>query len=132
MKKITLLLLCLFSFQFYSAQEINFPDQNLKDALLNHNPIIDTNQDNEIQISEAAALTGLLYLRYKQVSDVTGLENFVNITELNLKYNELDSFSITSLLNLQNLNLDYNDLTTLDLSGFTSLEHLGIVCNDVL
>jgi len=131
MKKITLLLLCLFSFQFYSAQEINFPDQNLKDALLNHNPIIDTNQDNEIQISEAAALTGLLYLRYKQVSDVTGLENFVNITELNLKYNELDSFSITSLLNLQNLNLDYNDLTTLDLSGFTSLEHLGIFANDL-
>ena len=49
---------CLFSFNL-SAQNIDFSDINLKSALLNHAPKVDMNNDNEISISEALAVTQL-------------------------------------------------------------------------
>ena len=60
MKKITLLVLLVLSFQNFSAQTINIPDQNLKDALLNYDPAIDTNVDGEIQVSEALAVVQVI------------------------------------------------------------------------
>lgn len=132
MKNFTLLFFAFFFAQFLSAQIVNIPDANLKTALLNHSPVIDTNGDNQIQISEAQALTGLLNLNYKQISDVSGIENFNNITELNLHNNEFTSFPvISSMTSLQTLNLCFNNLTSVDVSGFTALETLYIQYSDL-
>jgi len=42
------------------GQNVNIPDANFKNYLVN-NVSINTNGDNEIQVSEAAAFTGTLY-----------------------------------------------------------------------
>lgn len=52
MKKI-LLFITLISFTITQSQIVNIPDVNFKNALLNHNPNIDANNDNEIQVNEA-------------------------------------------------------------------------------
>lgn len=50
MKKILYFLSLLLGFVSSAmAQNVNIPDPNFKNALLNHNPIIDTNGDGEIQ-----------------------------------------------------------------------------------
>ncbi len=59
--------------------------RHLKHALLNHNPVIDTDDDGEIQCTEAAALFGTLNVANKGIQDMTGIEAFVNITALALQ-----------------------------------------------
>ena len=70
---------------------LNIPDVNLKNALLAHSPVIDTNGDNEIQISEAAAFKGNLNLSYKNISDLSGLLGFSNVTYLAINGNNSPS-----------------------------------------
>lgn len=56
MKK--LIFLAFLAIEFCgNAQHPNIPDANFKNALPNHNPIIDTNGGGEIQISENQANT---------------------------------------------------------------------------
>ncbi len=80
MKHILLALGLLFSFTA-SAQIVNIPDPNFKIALLNYTPPIDTNEDGEIQVSEAEAVIYLLRLDNKGINDLTGIEAFVNLRD---------------------------------------------------
>ena len=57
------------------------------------------------------------------IKDVTGLENFLALTKLDLSYNELPIFTLSFTFHdklqpshLQTLSLDGNMLTTLDVS----------------
>lgn len=73
--KIKLLLLALFVFGIHQAQNVTIPDATFKNWLLNHNPVIDTNNDNEIQVSEAEAYTGVLnYTQSQAVIDFYNCE----------------------------------------------------------
>ncbi|MFP9099921.1 T9SS type A sorting domain-containing protein [Flavobacterium sp. RHBU_24] len=91
MKKITLLLLLLITGAI-NAQIVNIPDADFKYYLAHYNysnySVIDTNGDGEIQLSEAEAvqvLTIVIAFGYNdeyQIHDLTGLEAFVNLTEL--------------------------------------------------
>ncbi len=72
---------------------LNIPDTNFKNALLAHNPVIDTNDDGEIQVSEATSFSGVLELSYKSITNLAGLEGFGGITTLSSNGNtssELD------------------------------------------
>ena len=71
MKKLLLILLCLPMIGF--GQNVNIPDANFKAYLVGDNTI-NTNQDSEIQVSEAAAFTGLIYCPNQNISDLTGNE----------------------------------------------------------
>ena len=48
------------------AQNVNIPDANFKAALVN-NTSINTNMDTDIQITEAAAYNGAIYVQYKPI-----------------------------------------------------------------
>ncbi len=63
MKKL-LLFTALFCFGITQAQNVDIPDNTFKQFLLNHYPVIDTNDDNEIQVTEAQAYTGVLLYEY--------------------------------------------------------------------
>ncbi|WP_313599564.1 T9SS type A sorting domain-containing protein [Epilithonimonas vandammei] len=98
------ILSCLFSF----AQIVNIPDANFK-AYLVGNPAINTNGDNEIQVSEASAFTGEINVSNKGISLLWGIEYFTEITGLNC-----------SLNSIQQLDLSNNKkLITLNCSGIT-------------
>lgn len=124
MKK-TLLVLTLFCGFFATAQIVNIPDTNFKNALLNHDPVIDTNDDGEIQVSEAEALIANLNLFDKSISDLTGIEAFINIERLHCHENLLTQLDLSANVNLEYLNCSSNQLTTLDVTDNLLLEYLN-------
>lgn len=154
MKKTIFLLIILFSAFVTKAQNVNIPDSNFKNFLLSSlqfNP----NQDTEISIAEANAAVGVMNCSGLNISDLTGVEEFINISELQCDNNNLSSLnvsnnvSLTSLtcsnnqltsinllnnINLETLSLSYNQLTSLDLSLNTQIVTLfidGILSNSI-
>jgi len=109
---------------------VNIPDTNFKNALLTHTPTIDTNGDGEIQCDEADAFTGLLNVSAKGIADLTGIEAFVNITQLNCSLNKLTSLNVSNNTALTVLNCNgfglpnFNQITALDVSNNTALTEL--------
>lgn len=129
-----LVLLLLIS-QVAFAQIVNIPDPVFKDRLVNHeNPVIDTNGDGEIQVSEAEAVY-MLHLDAPYgtatIQDATGLEAFVNLFNLNLSGNNLSSIDLTSLTNLIQLNLNDNNIASIDLSQNQSLSSINMGYNEL-
>jgi hypothetical protein len=127
-----LILMLLFS-GIASAQIVNIPDANFKARLIVMG--IDTNLDGEIQQSEAAAVGDsfggadyTMTLQNINISDLTGIEAFVNLRKLFCDNNNLTSLNITSLTHLKWLNCEHNLLTSLDMSSFHELETL--TCRD--
>ncbi len=135
-KSFLLLVLALFFVRNSSAQTVNIPDAILKTKLLDYSPPIDTNSDGEIQVIEAAALTGMLDLSLdssweSRYSDPMGLETFVNITGLNLANQLLTSFNISTFTNLQELRISGNNLSSIDVSSLVNLERLYLSHNEL-
>lgn len=140
-------------------EEIIFiPDENFKAALVSTNSIdtsgdregdsdIDLNNDGEIQRSEADAIEGLVInLTDEEVSfftDLTGIENFVNLKYLkftgfnyfateNSSEPHLISYDFTALKKLEYLelnNLTTNHMDALDLSGLSNLIEVRLMNN---
>ena len=100
---------------------VNIPDVNFKNAVLNHIPVIDTNNDGEIQCSEAAAVTGMLNVANKSIVDTTGLEAFMNITRLAMFRNTIQNIDLTFNTQIRQLLLETNQLTTIDVSMLSFL-----------
>lgn len=131
---------------------LNIPDTNFKTALLNHtNPVIDVNGDNEIQYSEAF-FTEKINANYKDISDLTGVQAFVNLEELSVSgnnlsvldvsqnilleklvtsNNQLSSIDLTQNSNITFLNCNYNQLTVIDISNNVNIEELWIDENEL-
>jgi len=110
MKKIPLLLL-LVSSMFY-AQIVDIPDPLFKQKLLNQtNPIINTNGDDEIQLSEAEAPTAtVISVHISQFTDLTGIEAFINLERIwgqNFAFTVLD---VSNNNNLKEIFLTIGDL----------------------
>lgn len=127
MKKLMLILLVIALGRLAHAQNVNIPDANMKAALLAHDPVINTNGDAEIQVSEAEAVTSSLYLASKGISDMTGIEDFVNITTLYASGNSLGSIDLSANTKLANLFIYSNNLSTLDLSSNEDIRQ--VFCN---
>ena len=120
--------------QLTSAQIVNIPDPAFKAYLLSANstnliasnqpwdysvgffiPIgmsvpIDTNNDGEIQVAEAQAITYLDVDYYNtSIQDLTGLEAFINLEGLNLKGSSASTFTLPAALqNLEGLRFGYS------------------------
>ena len=72
---------------------VNIPDLNFKNVLL-ANASINTNSDGEIQCTEAAVYGGFLNVNSQNISDLTGIEAFTNIDNLNCSDNQLTSLDL--------------------------------------
>ncbi len=126
MKKL-LLFITLISFGITQAQIVNIPDANFKNALLNHNPVIDVNGDNEIQITEAQNATEVK-VASENISDLTGIEEFTNIWNLRCSNNQLTNLDLSNNILLTDLYCNDTQLINLDLASNVLLEEL--LCND--
>jgi pimeloyl-ACP methyl ester carboxylesterase len=130
MKQFTLLFtICLFCI-FANAQNVYIPDANFKTELLN-NSAINTNSDFEIQTSEASSYTGFLIIGYKNISDLTGISSFPNLTKLFCFGNQLTSLNLNSNLALNELHCSDNLLTNLDVSNNSLLHDLNCDHNNI-
>ena len=114
MKKILLILIALPMIGF--GQNVNIPDANFKAFLLTYTTT-DTNGDSEIQVSEAAAFTGLIYCPNQNISDLTGIEAFTGLTELFCQFNQLTSIDLSNNTNLVKLICYGNNLRRLNVKN---------------
>ncbi|MEM6720787.1 MAG: hypothetical protein AAF611_15765 [Bacteroidota bacterium] len=99
------------------------PDTNFEAALevLGYD---DISNDGQVPTDLIENLTEL-DIRGTNISDLTGIEDFVALTELDVSNNNLTTISLTTLTNLEILDAQSNiALTSLDLSGNTQLKQL--------
>ena len=113
------------------AQNVNIPDANFKNALLNHTPKIDTNNDGEIQVTEASAYKGMIYVGFLSINDLTGIEAFTGIDTLICYNNQLTSLDVSKNTALTELYCTFNLLTSLDVSKNAALTRLECVKNQL-
>lgn len=130
MKQIYFALFFIFIAFKINAQIVNIPDDNFKSALLNYFPTIDTNNDGEIQVSEAEALT-YLNVENKDISDLTGIEAFINLTTLQVRLNNIVQLDLSNNLNIIDLSCYNNELTNLLLGSNTELIELNCSSNQL-
>lgn len=109
---------------------VHIPDANFKDILL-QDTAINTNKDGQIQVSEAEAVNGQLKLNSSNISDLTGIEAFVNITDLRVHYNNLSALNLSENVDLVELHCQANALDSLDLSQNQSLKKLRCFDNNL-
>ncbi len=121
-KTSTTLLFLLLSL-FVNAQNIYIPDANFKKALVD-NTEINTNGDAEISESEAQVYTGRIELLFNNIYDLTGIEYFKNITELDCCSSHLESLDVSHNIELTYLNCGQNRLKSLDVSKNIKLTSL--------
>lgn len=133
MKKQLLLLTFLIATASYSihAQNVNIPDANFK-AYLVGDPAINTNSDSEISVAEAQAFSGELLINGLSISDLTGIEEFINITRLDCYSNNLTSLDVSNNLALTRLHCSDNQIETLDISANTLITDIQCHNNGVL
>jgi hypothetical protein len=79
MKILILSMLMLAMASISNAQNVNIPDAKFIYALISAG--VDTNEDLEISYTEAEAIT-YLDVKWKEISDLTGIEAFVNLDTL--------------------------------------------------
>lgn len=153
-KILSIILLCFFTSTF--CQIVTIPDYEFKQALLNYSPTIDINNDNEIQFTEALAVTTLNISGYQEfiindpmnplggsssqgISDFTGIEAFTNLTSLICSQNDLNNLDVSALTQLTYLDCSNNinqfgttsnasGIKTLTLPNSASLETL--ICKE--
>jgi hypothetical protein len=130
MKKIITLLIVLCSFAS-NAQVVYIPDPILKNALLNYSPEIDTNGNNQIEVSEALLVTALTIPQGGPTPDdyimsFTGLEAFTNLIYLDCSNNGQDfTLNVAPFVNLQTLICNNNNSATITgLEALINLVHL--------
>ncbi len=127
MKTIFTFLALAISFTI-SAQNINIPDANFK-AYLVGNPLINTNGDGEIQLSEATNFTGEINCYDRAISDLTGIETFTKIKKLDCEINKLAFLDISKNIELESLDCSNNKLTSLDVTKNVNLKILDAYDN---
>jgi len=131
MKKIILSIAILIGFSAaIKAQNVNIPDANFK-AFLVGDATINTNSDTEIQVSEASAYNGTINCSSQNISDLTGIETFVNLTELDCGNNSLTSLNLSANTALTVLSCYTNSLYSLDVSANNALSILYCFNNTI-
>lgn len=123
----------------FNAQNIENFGLEFKNILVNQNCVapsfgatgiskVDTNNDGEISIAEAEAVTHL-QLSGNNVIDATGIEYFTNLETLSCENSSLSSLNVSAFINLERLNCANNQIT--ELIGLNNLNELiALICNN--
>ncbi len=109
---------------------VNIPDANFKSYLVG-NTSINTNGDTEMQVSEAEAFTGSILVNNLEIVDLTGIEAFIEITNLQCGSNALSSLNISANTKLILLDCGDNSLSSIDVSSNTALTYLNCYNNSL-
>lgn len=158
MKTKVLFLVIAFS-TMTNAQIVNIPDANFKARLLQASQFnsiastltpndsgyvssynkIDTNNDGEIQVSEAL-LIKYLKVSTANIADVTGVNEFINLKYFNCTTNQISDLDVSGLINLRILHCQINELNSLNLKNnnpnswltldFFTNDQIAYICAD--
>lgn len=123
MKTLLLSMLLLMSGLVSMAQNVNIPDANFKAALVADVTLVNTNGDNEIQLSEARAAIGIVAAN-ASITDLTGIEEFTALSQVFLQGNSISSIDLSNSPSLEIVWVNDNPLTNLVLPNTSTLEEL--------
>ena len=155
MKKFYITLVTFLFLAVANAQIVNIPDPVFKAKLLQasssytiastETPVynssnnfwavssyntVDTNNDGEIQVSEAQTIK-YLNVSSSSIINLEGIESFINIIYLGCSNNQLSSLNVQGLINLQSLDCSINQLPSLNVQGLTNLQTLWCSSNQL-
>ena len=102
---------------------VNFPDANFRNWLLSQ----DYGSDSMLTATEIAGISYISVV-YKNIADLTGIEHFTALKQLNCYSNQLTTLDVSHNTALTVLECQYNQLDTLDVSHNTALTYLD--CNN--
>lgn len=111
---------------FTVITNVNIPDSTFKAQLVG-DLSINTNSDSVIQFIEACAYTGAINVAGLGIADLTGIEAFYGIVNLDCSANSLTALDVTQNTALEVLLCDNNQITSLDVSNNTAL--INLVCD---
>jgi uncharacterized repeat protein (TIGR01451 family) len=131
LKRLILPFLFLLTGYTVAAQIVNIPDTNFKKALLQHSPVIDTNGDGQIQVSEAAGIT-YLAVPSSNISSLEGVKAFVNLVRLHCSDNKLTTLDVDGLSQLETLICGFNLFSTIQPTGLGNIKELDLGANNPL
>ena len=101
------------------SQTVSIPDTAFLNALIELG--VDTDSDGLISYTEAGETTSL-WISEREISDLTGIEAFLNLDTLDCERNQLTTVDLSNNTSLVFLNLFLNQLNTVDISMNILLE----------
>ena len=112
----------------YTSVKTYVPDDNFEQTLidLGHDDVL----DNYVITNNINGLT-TLDINAKNISDLTGIEDFVSLVHLLSYQNNLSAVNLSLNTSLDYLELGENNITSIDLSTNTLLEHLNLYGNQL-
>jgi len=119
------------------------PDDNFENYLETHDA-----SGNVVTVGDAASMgngianddyvstekietVASLSISNKSIADMTGIEDFIALQDLNCQFNDLVSLDLSNNLALTTLRADTNNITTIDLSNNSNLTYFQAVNNDL-
>ncbi|MBN2820269.1 MAG: leucine-rich repeat protein, partial [Bacteroidales bacterium] len=114
----------------YYEPIVDIPDSLFKAELLN-DTLINTNHDDEIQVAEAVAYTGLVQVEGKNIQSFIGIEAFKNIDSLWCANNLADSLDLSTNTKLVYVDCSDNNIEFLDIDHLILLTKLDISGNEL-
>ena len=141
MKKVTTTSMFLLIVSLSFAQIVDIPDANFKSVLVNGlcadldgdgalDGDVDTNNDGEIQLSEAQSVYKLS-IQNENIASLEGIQSFTILENLICGINDITNLDLSQNLNLIFLECGNNQLTALDVSNNLALESLNMHNNQV-
>ena len=93
MKQFIFILIIFVTIPSTRAQTTYIPDDNFEQALidLGYDDVLD-----DSVLTATISTVGSLYLENKNISDLTGIEGFTALTNLQCRYNQLTSLDVSS------------------------------------
>ena len=128
MKKLLLILLCLPLLTL--AQQTYVPDDNFEAYLEANGMGNGIVNDDSVTTANINTIISL-YVQNQTISDLTGIEDFTSLGNLNCINNNLINLDLSQNTALYQLACSYNQLTSLDLSQNTALDSLGCENNQL-
>jgi Leucine-rich repeat (LRR) protein len=128
MKKLLLLLFLGFTLVGFSQTTL-IPDPNFEQALIDLG--YDTAPINGSVPTANISNVTVLYVSDKNITDLTGIEDFTDLNFLNCGLNQLTSLDVSNNTALSYFNCQSNQLTSLDVSNNSALENLWCGFNEL-
>ena len=114
----------------YTINDTNFPDATFRSYVSSK---CDTNRDGILGIEEIEAVTkiDISWVFYQNLTDLTGVQYFTELTSLNCHKLNLTTLDVSKNKKLTKLDCGYNTLTSLNVSGCTALTELDCSSNQL-
>ncbi|MFL2632583.1 MAG: lectin-like domain-containing protein [Candidatus Marivariicella sp.] len=100
------------------------PDDNFEQTLIDLG--YDDTLDDYVNTENIKTIENL-DVSEKNITDLTGVEDFLDLKDLNLNENNISSLDLSNNINLFRLNADNNEITSLDVKSSSGLNYLSVI-----